>query len=275
MAEREMKVLTRGRGAWWPRDEIRGRVALACLKARRRPSQSASPGPIALDPTRLVRSPTTCCHLPSCECIFVTLHALGDYFFLLGSYSSTHTHQTSLYSVARDARPTRAGALKSEPSPYLNIKLPDLSAPLPEPEVHIVGIQLYDCLAKSAQNSDVCAFLPFCLSPSPRTFGSLHVPRRSPPPPYLKNHRSPRSSSSRETRLVPTRHISLRPSGNMPPWNIITPNPHLSRSLRTCATSVAMLQTTSCYRKISTRLDTARADYTCTVISRKRRQRQG
>jgi len=66
------------------------------------------------------------------------------------------------YSVARDARPTRAGASKQVPSehessfksppPYLNIKLPDLSAPLPESEVHIVGIQLHDCLAKSAQN---------------------------------------------------------------------------------------------------------------------------
>ena len=68
-------------------------------------------------------------------------------------------------------RPTRAAALRQatsessfpfKPAPYLNIKLPDLSTPPPESEVHIVGIQLYNCLAKSAQK---CDFLPQPFTP--------------------------------------------------------------------------------------------------------------
>ena len=152
MAGREVKrVLTRGRGAWFDEggEEMRSEGRAACLlKARRRPSQICIASPSTLDPTRLVRSsPHTCCALPYLpDYTFVTLHEPGKFS---GPFYSDHALDSSLtYSVARDARPTRAraGALKQATSespfkspPYLNIKLPDLSAPPPETEVHIVG----------------------------------------------------------------------------------------------------------------------------------------
>jgi len=117
------------------------------LKARRRPSQICIASPSTLDPAGLVRS-STCCRLPFLpEFTFVTLPELCD---SSGPFYSDDALYSSLtYRVARDARPTRAraGAPKQATSesssfkspPYLNIKLPDLSAPPPEAEVHVVG----------------------------------------------------------------------------------------------------------------------------------------
>jgi hypothetical protein len=130
-----------------PRDEIRGRGGLlACLKpARRRPSQSISASPRE-SPLTLPLSQTlatyTCCRLPFLpEYTSAALHALCEFS---GPFNSDDAPCSSLTcSVARDVRPTRAGAPKhaasSKSPPYLNIKLPDLSAPPPEREVHIVS----------------------------------------------------------------------------------------------------------------------------------------
>ena len=68
-------------------------------------------------------------------------------------------------SLARNTRRlhTPNTASSSQPPPYLNIKLPDLSAPLPEPEVHIVGHPSYDSCSEicSKVTSFVVPIQPF------------------------------------------------------------------------------------------------------------------
>jgi hypothetical protein len=141
---------------------------------------SANVTPDTLDPGPSLRSCSVSLH-------FLSSPALCELHFHL-PYSST---PPSPYSLPQNSRLNHAllnRATSSEPPPYLNIKLPDLSAPLPEPEVHVVGLQPYHHVAKSTQ---VTSRL---FSRSPRTFGSLLEPRQRPRPPYLKSHRSPRSS---------------------------------------------------------------------------------
>jgi hypothetical protein len=114
------------------------------LKARpstdTRQRQSSS---TRLTPLTLLRS---CSVSP--QLIPVTSPAPCDPFhFTALLYTANSSHFHSLVPNTRLAHATAS----SEPSPYLNIKLPDLSTPLPEPEIHVVSMQSYESYDLSSQ----------------------------------------------------------------------------------------------------------------------------